>query len=126
MLLCSALILLLGWGFNMPSGRAATRKAPSDDLHILSLNHYQTKLYYDTHGRFLCTSEQISDESLPLEVIQALMRRYPNRRFDRILHFKGPAMDAYLMLLESDQSWTELSWDAHAGLRERLHLDKQP
>lgn len=81
-----------------------------------SLNASKVTAHFDADGTLLATSRNISDNQLPNNVINRLIKKFPNQQIHNIVEYVTDDATRYLIILESETEWTTLKAETTGGL----------
>lgn len=90
-----------------------------------ALNTSKVTAHFDAEGNLLATSRNISDAQLPTRVINRLMKKFPNQQIHNIMEYVTDDATRYVIMLESETSWTNIKAEAAGGLTVLSKFEKQ-
>ncbi|RAJ75452.1 hypothetical protein CLV59_10966 [Chitinophaga dinghuensis] len=87
-----------------------------------TLNNTLVSAYFDADGQLLVTSRVIEAESLPLAVVNRMMKKYPGNKISSVVEYESAGGTVYMIMLEGEKYWTKLRADENGTivLKERL------
>ncbi|MBV8254922.1 MAG: hypothetical protein JO154_20145 [Chitinophaga sp.] len=87
-----------------------------------TLNNTTVSAYFDAEGQLLVTSRVIEAESLPLAVVNRLVKKYPGNKINTVVEYESAGGTVYMIMLEGDKTWIKVKADetGNIELKERL------
>ncbi|MFB6455743.1 hypothetical protein ACE38W_10765 [Chitinophaga sp. Hz27] len=89
-----------------------------------TLNHTAVNAYFDADGQLLVTSRYISGESLPLNIVNRLIKKYPGNKIQSVVEYTSNGGTMYLIMLEGEKTWTKVKADEVGSLTLMERLKK--
>ncbi|MBV7533631.1 PepSY-like domain-containing protein [Chitinophaga sp. sic0106] len=89
-----------------------------------TLNNTRVNAYFDANGELLVTSRWIEAESLPLAVVNKLMKKYPGNSIQSIVEFESAGGTIYMIMLEGEKTWMKVRADENGNLTLKEKLQK--
>ncbi|MBO9152252.1 hypothetical protein ACFOTA_08545 [Chitinophaga sp. GCM10012297] len=89
-----------------------------------TLNSRKITAHFDRAGNLLATSRIISDAELPTQVINKLIRKYPNQKIHTIVEYAVEGSTYYALTIESGTHWTTLRADSFGEITMLTKLTK--
>ncbi|NIG52665.1 hypothetical protein [Chitinophaga sp. Cy-1792] len=76
-----------------------------------TMNHTKVNAYFDADGQLLVTSRYITGESLPFNVVNRLIKKYPDNKIQSVVEYTSAGGTVYLIMLEGEKTWTKVKSD---------------
>lgn len=89
-----------------------------------SLKDSKVTAHFNKAGELLATSRYITDAELPANVINKLIKRFPNQNIRNIVEYNVEGETTYVISLESDTHWTILKAKGNSALVTLKKLQK--
>ncbi|WP_143309751.1 hypothetical protein [Chitinophaga vietnamensis] len=89
-----------------------------------TISNNKVTAFFDTNGDLLATSRYIQQENLPLQVINSMMKKYPDNNVYCVVEYTSGTNVVYMITLVDDQYWTVLRADTAGNLKQFSRLKK--